>query len=109
MFDKLIYPWLTLYEIQRKRLLKKAPYGAMRDFLSLPFPSPFSSIYNTDMIALDFETTGLDAKKDKLLSVGYVELQQSQIRLASCYHNIIKTEGDLQADNVVIHQITDDE
>ncbi len=108
MLNQLTFQWPNIYEIRRKWLLKKAPYGPMRDFLSTPFQSSYTSIYDSSVLAVDFETTGLNAKKDKLLSVGFVELDHSQIQLASCYHQIIKTEGDLSADNVVIHQITDD-
>ena len=103
-----MFPWLTPYEIQRKRMLKKAPVGAMKDFLSVPFPSPYCSIYDAKIVAVDFETTGLNAKIDQVLSIGYVEINHAQIELASSSHKIIKTEGDLEAENVVIHQITDD-
>jgi len=97
------------YEAKRKRLLKKVPNGPLYDFLSVPFPSldtPFSEL---PILAVDFETTGLDAKADKLLSVGFVTLTQEQIKLKSSYHQIIKAKTQLEASNVVIHQITDDQ
>lgn len=97
------------YEAKRKRLLKKVPSGPLHDFLSVPFPSldtPFSEL---PILAVDFETTGLDAKADKLLSVGFVTLVQEQIKLKSSYHQIIKAKTKLEASNVIIHQITDDQ
>ena len=101
--------WLVGYEAQRKRMLKRAPAGPLRDFLSVPFPvldTPFDQI---PILAVDFETTGLDAVKDKLLSVGCVELNHNQIKLSTRYHQIIQSTGSLKADNVTIHQITDDQ
>lgn len=101
--------WVIGYEAQRKRMLKKAPKGPLHDFLSVPFPllsTPFTQI---PILAVDFETTGLDAVNDKLLSVGCVDLMHQQIKLASSYHQIINTKGSLKADNVTIHQITDDQ
>jgi len=95
------------YEAKRKRLLKKAPAGALRDFLSVPFPNKTQYFVDTPILSVDFETTGLHAKNDKLLSVGFVELFANKIPLKSSYHRIIRSEGHLKANNVTIHQITD--
>ncbi|MDG1753137.1 MAG: exonuclease domain-containing protein [Thalassotalea sp.] len=101
------FKWLIGYEIQRKRNLLRAPEGPLKDFLSVPFPSVNSLFKEADILAVDFETTGLDAVQDKLLSVGFVELSQQHIKLNTCYHQIINTKQKLKADNVIIHQITD--
>ncbi len=95
------------YEAKRKRLLKKAPEGALRDFLSVPFPDKKQFFVDTPILSVDFETTGLHAINDKLLSVGFVDLHANQIPLKSSYHEIIRSKGRLKADNVTIHQITD--
>jgi DNA polymerase-3 subunit epsilon len=95
------------YEAKRKRLLKKSPEGPLKKFLSVPFPTLDTPISKLPILAVDFETTGLDAKADKLLSVGFVTMEQEQIKLNSCYHQIIKTKAQLEESNVVIHQITD--
>ena len=97
------------YEAKRKRLLKKVPSGPLHDFLSVPFPSLDTPLSELPILAVDFETTGLDAKADKLLSVGFVTLAQQQIQLKSSYHQIIKAKTRLEASNVIIHQITDDQ
>jgi len=101
--------WLIGYQAQRKRMLKVAPAGPLRDFLSVPFPALYTPFDQIPILAVDFETTGLDAVQDKLLSVGCVELTHNQIILGSSYHEIIQTTGSLRADNVTIHQITDDQ
>jgi DNA polymerase-3 subunit epsilon len=101
--------WLAGYEAKRKRQLKKVPSGPLHDFLSVPFPALDTPFAELPILAVDFETTGLDAKLDKLLSVGFVSLEQEQIKLNSSYHQIIKTETQLQESNVIIHQITDDQ
>ena len=96
-------------EKQRKRLLAKAPEGPLKQFLSIPFVSEDQSIVETQLLALDFETTGLNAKTDKLLSVGYVTVDQGLIKLGQSEHQVVRSNGALCKDNVVIHQITDDE
>ncbi len=98
---------LVGYEAKRKRLLKRASEGPLRDFLSVPFPSLDTPISKVSILAVDFETTGLDAKADKLLSVGFVMIENEQIKLSSCYHQIINTKAKLEESNVIIHQITD--
>ncbi len=102
-----MFSWLFGYEAKRKQLLKKAPEGALRDFLSVPFPSANTPVYKLPILSVDFETTGLDARLDKLLSVGFVEINRQQIKLNSCYHQIIKTKNQLEESNVIIHHITD--
>lgn len=101
--------WLMGYEAQRKRMLNKAPNGPLRNFLSEPFPALFTPFDQVPILAVDFETTGLDAIQDKLLSVGCVDLIDNQIKLGSSYHQIISTKGRLEPSNVTIHQITDDQ
>jgi DNA polymerase-3 subunit epsilon len=81
--------------------------GALHDFLSMPFPSEATSLSVLPILSVDFETTGLNTMTDKLLSVGFVSIEKPQIKLGSCYYQIINTEHYLDADNVIIHQITD--
>jgi len=95
------------YEAKRKRLLRNAPEGPLKDFLAVPFPALETPMYELPILAVDFETTGLDAKTDKLLSVGYVAMKHEQIKLNSSYHQIIKANTRLEESNVIIHQITD--
>ena len=96
-------------ETQRKRLLTKAPEGPLKLYLSVPIINLEQPIMNSDILAVDFETTGLNAKQDNILSIGYVELAGSKIRLDSCYHQIVAAHCELEDDNVTIHNITDKE
>lgn len=96
------------YEKQRQRLLKKAPEGPLKDYLSVPLPAMDSPISQVPILALDFETTGLNPKVDHILSAGYLTVEQDEIILGSAHHAIIDTDGALKEENVIIHQITDD-
>jgi DNA polymerase-3 subunit epsilon len=102
-----MFGWLLGYEAKRKQLLKKAPVGALRDYLSVPLPDINTRIDKVEILAVDFETTGLNAKQDKLLSVGFITLKKQQISLKTSYHQIIKTKEQLEERNVIIHHITD--
>jgi DNA polymerase-3 subunit epsilon len=102
-----LFDWIWGYEAKRQRLLKKVPDGVLKDFLSVPFPDRNTPFAELDILSVDFETTGLHAVKDKLLSVGFVTLSKQQIDIGSSFHQIIKTNGFLAEKNVTIHHITD--
>lgn len=96
-------------EYARKRALKKAPPGPLRDFLSNPGPEGQKHCDDVDIVALDLETTGLNPRKDSILSIGLVNIRQMAIRLETSWHQIIQIEHPLTEDSVVIHEITDDQ
>lgn len=94
-------------EARRKRQLNKAPEGPLRDFLSVPFPDTTTAIDEVSILAVDFETTGLDPKKEQILSIGFIGMEHNEILLSTAYHQVICAQGDLREENVIIHQITD--
>lgn len=100
--------FLLSNEAKRKRLLKKAPDGALKDYLSVPFPDTKGSIESTPILSVDFETTGLNPATDQILSIGFIQIERNEIKLDSAYHKVIRTKGALSEDNVVIHHIMDD-
>ncbi|GHE97242.1 exonuclease domain-containing protein [Thalassotalea profundi] len=104
-----LFRWLIGYEAKRKRAFAKAPESPLKRYLAHPLPSPDMPLDQIKILSVDFETTGLNAVNDKLLSVGCVEISEQQIALNTCYHKIINTPDDLVPENVIIHQITDDQ
>ncbi|MEJ2316231.1 MAG: exonuclease domain-containing protein [Gammaproteobacteria bacterium] len=93
---------------RRLRLLEKAPEGPVRDYLAHPFPDEKQGIFETRIVSMDFETTGLDTQKDDILSIGYVELQHNAIRLHSATHIYLEAQQAIPEASAVIHRITDD-
>lgn len=93
----------------RKYWLKKTDSSVMRDFLEQPYVSRRKLIKEVEIVSLDIETTGLDSKKDAVVSIGLVQISDLGIKLNTCWHQIIKTNKGLPGKSVVIHNITDDE
>ena len=103
--------WLDRFrspETLRQRALSGLPAGVMRDFLSAPLIDPATPVNQVPLVSLDLETTGLDHRKDKIVSLGLVELEGGRINLGSAWHQLIRIDGDLPKESVVIHRITDD-
>ncbi|HIE55666.1 MAG TPA: hypothetical protein EYP90_10875 [Chromatiaceae bacterium] len=100
--------WPFGLEAKRLRLLREAPAGPLRNYLEAPFPDKRQPITETPLLAMDFETTGLDPQQDHLLSVGYVQIQRGRVALRTARHRIIRSKRAMQGQNVAIHRITDD-
>jgi DNA polymerase-3 subunit epsilon len=96
-------------EWQRRRALAKAPAGIMQDYLATPLPSKDADYADVDIVALDLETTGLDPRRDNILSYGLVHLRGRSIHLESARHAIIQVPQQIPEASAVIHQITDDQ
>ena len=93
----------------RKYWLNKTQSSVMRDFLQQPFVSRRNLVNKTDIVSLDIETTGLNCKEDRIVSIGLVQISQLGIKLDSCWHQFIKSNKSIPEKSVVIHNITDDE
>jgi DNA polymerase-3 subunit epsilon len=81
----------------------------MRDYLQTPFPKPSADYRTVDLLAIDIETTGLDPKRDDILSVGYVIVRGDRVDLSSARHRLVRTYRAIPEASAIIHQITDDQ
>jgi DNA polymerase-3 subunit epsilon len=92
----------------RLRDLGKAGHPVMRDYLSHPFPPGRVSWKSAGIVALDFETTGLDPARDQILSIGSVEVSRGAVIFGSARQQFIRSETSIPQSSAVIHGITDD-
>ncbi|HIP76214.1 MAG TPA: 3'-5' exonuclease [Psychromonas hadalis] len=65
--------------------------------------TPLSDI---EFVALDFETTGLDASVNSIISIGLVPFTLDRIFCKKAQHWYIEAQDKLQENTVVIHHIT---
>ncbi len=101
--------WHLTAELRRRRSLRKAAPGPMREYLSTDFPKPSADIRDLELLAIDLETTGLDPKRDDILSVGYVVVRGNRVDLGSARHRLVRTARAIPEASAIIHQITDDQ
>lgn len=103
MFNRWFSP-----DAKKRRLLGKMTHPVACAYLETPFPDKKRDARELDYLVLDFETTGLDARKDAILSMGYTEIRNGRVVMSACTHRIIKLNIALPPETVVVHKITDD-
>jgi len=60
-------------------------------------------------VVLDTELTGLDEKKDSIVSIGAVRMTGGRIELGNTFYRLVSPRTELKASSVVIHEITPSE
>jgi DNA polymerase-3 subunit epsilon len=103
-----MWPVLGIKEIKRRKACKTLPESALKRYLSHPFPAKNLECRDAGIVALDFETTGLDPERDQILSIGLVEIDNLSIRLDTAWQQLVQTSRPIPGSSAVIHGITDD-
>lgn len=91
---------------QQRALLKPGLAAELQAYLETPLPDRKAPVDELEYLSLDFETTGLDAKKDAILSFGYTHLRGDRVLLKGSGHQLVCIDTALCDKSVAIHQIT---
>jgi len=59
-----------------------------------------------DFVVFDTELTGLNSKKDEIVSIGAVKVKGLQIHMSQNFYVFVKPRGELPKDSTLIHRIT---
>lgn len=94
-------------EQQRRRALRSARPGPLKDYLQTPFPDPATPVGDLRLLAVDLETTGLHPKKDRLLSIGFVPVDGLTIDLSGARRFVVQSGVEV-GQSAAIHGLTDD-
>ncbi|MBK8437479.1 MAG: DNA polymerase III subunit epsilon [Austwickia sp.] len=92
---------------RRDRALASLPVGPLRALIEQPTPDLDSPLSELRLLAIDLETTGLDPRKDHLLSVGYVAVDGLSITLGTAGSAVIRADVEV-GQSAVVHGLTDD-
>lgn len=95
-------------EAERARLVAGAPAGALRELLAEPMPGMDTPVAELRLLAIDLETTGLDPRRDSIVSIGLVPVDGASIELGGAGHVVVRTDSDV-GQSPVFHGITDDD
>lgn len=80
----------------------------MRDHLAVPSPAGASECHQVRWVVVDLETTGLDASRHQILSIGLVEIRDMVVPLETAWHCLVRVGQSIPEASAVIHHITDD-
>jgi DNA polymerase-3 subunit epsilon len=59
-------------------------------------------------VVVDCETSGLDIRRDRLLSIGAVAVREGRVELADCFEAKVRQQTPSAPENIVIHGIGGD-
>ncbi len=93
---------------RRRKAAESAPPGPLREYLSAPRPDPRTPVGALRLLALDFETTSLDAATGFPLSAGWVPVDGRSVRLGGAGSVGFRPPAVGVGDSAVFHGITDD-
>lgn len=77
-----------------KRMLKNPKYAYL-----------FDDYTGDEVVSFDCETTGLDMKKDEILSIGAVKIRGNDILTSEKLELFIKPKGEIKSEAIKIHHI----
>ncbi|VBB43179.1 putative DNA polymerase III, epsilon subunit [uncultured Desulfatiglans sp.] len=60
-------------------------------------------------VILDTELTGLDRKRDSILSIGAIEMTEGRIEMGRTFYRLVRPGSEMKHDAIVIHEITPSE
>lgn len=72
-------------------------------------PTPDTPIGEAPLVALDLETTGLDARRHDIVSIGLVPFTLGRIRWAERRYWVVRPSRPLSSESITFHRITHSE
>lgn len=97
-----------LQRLRLARARRQCRLPLQQRLLQLPLPSSRARVADLEMIALDFETTGFDARRDHVIAAGWVLIRGDRIVMASARELRVRSGGsEGVGQSAVIHGILD--
>lgn len=99
-----------LIPFRRRRAARRAA-EPLRSLLSDPWPDGRCSALEASLLALDLETTGLDPKKDAIVSAAWVPVVAGRVRVAEAESHLVHIDQDAHrsaSSSILVHGIGHD-
>jgi DNA polymerase III subunit epsilon len=96
----------TTWPQRFETLAREAKDQRLKQFYQAGCVSADTPLKDVPMVAVDFETTGLDPNHNSIVSIGVVPFDLNHIQLAGARHWLVKPPLPLHQTSVTIHGIT---
>lgn len=94
--------WATRFQA----LAAQARNPLLKNFYAAGVVPAGTPLEQVPLLALDVETTGLDAQKDAIVSIGLMPFTLQRIRCAEARYWVVKPRTELSDESVTFHHIT---
>lgn len=91
----------------RWRYARQAQQTPLASFYDPLQPDLQRCVAESELVALDFETSGLDENRDRLLSMGWVLISQGRVRMSTADHLVIRGNGQSVGQSATVHGLLD--
>lgn len=81
-------------------------HPALAAFYGADWPTADTPLDQLELVAMDIETTGLDARRHAIVSVGLIPFTLQRIRSDQAWYQVVRPHGDLLPESVTFHHIT---
>lgn len=96
-------------EQRREKALRSALPGPLRDYLAEPLPDVSTALDNARLLAVDIETTGLDPRSDRVLSIGWLPVDDNRVVLGGAGRVEVRDDDAAGVgQSATVHGLTDD-
>lgn len=92
---------------QRWRHADRAATTPLATNYAQPLPEPSQRFVDSELLALDFETTGLDPASDRILSIGWVLIAHGRVLMRESGHLLVNSAGPSVGHSATIHGLVD--
>lgn len=100
--NKTMPPWPEQY----RTLAEEARSPLLKAFYAAGCVDPDTPMSEVPLVALDFETTGLDPNEHSIVSVGMVPFTLGGIQLHRVWHQVVRPQLPLHRTSIEVHGIT---
>lgn len=103
------HPPIADWQEHLKALAQKARDPRLVDFYQADWPAADTPLAELSMVALDIETTGLDALQHAIVSIGMLPFTLRRADCSNAWYQVVRPYGRLIDESVTFHKITHSE
>lgn len=99
--------WITDLIFPRRVSLAPHLAQSLDAWRALPEPDAHETLAQARWVVLDVEASGLDMRRDRLISIGAIALQGETISFADSFDIVLKQDAVSPTENILVHGISD--